>query len=253
MGEVLEARGVRVLFGGLAAVDGVDLTVAPGEIVGIIGPNGAGKTTLLDAICGYVPLADGTVEFDGRRVDGMLPYRRARLGLGRSFQDARLFPSMTVREALMAAFHPSFTSGFLSEALRLPWARAEERAARRRVDELLDLVDLRRYLDHQVSQLSFGTTRAVELAWLAARRPALLLLDEPASGLQQSEVRALGGLIERVRGDAAVVVIDHDVPFVAGLVHRLVAMDLGQVVAAGVPAEVLTHPAVLESYLGARR
>jgi ABC-type branched-subunit amino acid transport system ATPase component len=253
VGDVLDAREVRVHFGGLAAVDGVDLAVAPGEIVGIIGPNGAGKTTLLDAICGYVPLFGGAVFFEGSRIDDVLPYRRARRGLGRSFQDARLFPSMTVREALLGALHPAFSSGFLSEALHLPWARREERAALQRVEELLELVDLHRYLDHQVSQLSFGTTRAVELAWLAARRPSLLLLDEPASGLQQSEVRALGGLIERVRGDAAVVVIDHDVPFVSGLAHRLVAMDLGQVVADGRPDEVLSHPAVLQSYLGTAR
>jgi ABC-type branched-subunit amino acid transport system ATPase component len=253
VGDVLDARQVRVRFGGLAAVDGVDLTVGPGEIVGIIGPNGAGKTTLLDAICGYVPLADGTVFFDGHCIDGVLPYRRARRGLGRSFQDARLFPSMTVREALLGALHPAFSSGFLADALRLPWARAEERAARRQVEELLELVDLHRYLDHQISQLSFGTTRAAELAWLAARRPPLLLLDEPASGLQQSEVRALGALIERVRGEAAVVVIDHDVPFVSGLAHRLVAMDLGKVVAEGRPDEVLSHSAVLESYLGTGR
>ena len=249
MTALLDVRDVSVHFGGLAAVDGVDLRVAPGEIVGVIGPNGAGKTTLLDAVCGYVPV-HGEVWFDGRRVDGVLPYRRARLGIGRSFQDARLFPSMTVREALLGALHPSFTSGFLSEALHLPWARTEERTAHRRVEELLELVDLHRYLDHQISQLSFGTTRAAELVWLAARAPAILLLDEPASGLQQSEVRALGGLIDRVRGDSAVVVIDHDVPFVAGLAHRLVAMDLGRVVADGPPDDVLSHPAVLESYLG---
>ena len=253
MGDLLDVRKVSVRFGGLTAVDRVDLPVAPGEVVGVIGPNGAGKTTLLDAICGYVPLADGSVHFDGRRVDTLLPYRRARLGLGRSFQDARLFPSMTVREVLLAAQHPDFSSGLLSEALRLPWARADERAALAQVERLLELVDLHRYLDHQVSQLSFGTTRAVELVWLAARRPRLLLLDEPASGLQQSEVRELGALIDRVRGDAAVVVIDHDVPFVAGLAHRMVAMDLGAVVADGRPDDVLSHPAVLESYLGTAR
>jgi ABC-type branched-subunit amino acid transport system ATPase component len=252
VGDVLDVRGARVRFGGVTAVDGVDLAVAPGEIVGVIGPNGAGKTTLLDAVCGYAALADGEVHFQGHRVDGMLPYRRARLGMGRSFQDARLFPSMTVREVLLGALHPAFSSGFLAEALYLPWARADESAARDRVEHLLGLVDLHRYLDHQVSQLSFGTTRAVELVWLAARQPGLLLLDEPASGLQQSEVRALGALIERVRGDAAVVLIDHDVPFVSGLAHRLVAMDLGTVVAEGRPDEVLSHPAVLQSYLGTK-
>src|SRR5687768_10753405 len=183
MGDLLDVRGAVVRFGGLTAVDGVDLAVAPGEVVGVIGPNGAGKTTLLDAVCGYVDLADGTVAFDGRAIEHMLPYRRARLGLGRSFQDARLFPSMTVREVLLSAQHADFSSGFLSEALRLPWARADERDALGRIEGLLELVDLHRYLDHQVSQLSFGTTRAVELLWLAARRPRLLLLDEPASGL----------------------------------------------------------------------
>jgi ABC-type branched-subunit amino acid transport system ATPase component len=253
LADVLDARGVRVRFGGLIAVDGVDLAVAPGEVVGIIGPNGAGKTTLLDAICGYAPLAGGTVDFEGERVDRVLPYLRARRGMGRSFQDARLFPSMTVREVLLGAQHSAFSSGFVAEAIGLPWARAEERAAVARIDELLDLVDLRRYLDYQVSQLSFGTTRAVELVWLAARRPSLLLLDEPASGLQQSEVRELGALIDRARAGAAVVVIDHDVPFVAGFAHRLVAMDLGKVIADGPPGDVLLHPAVLDSYLGTSR
>jgi ABC-type branched-subunit amino acid transport system ATPase component len=121
------------------------------------------------------------------------------------------------------------------------------------VESLLDIVDLRRYLDHRIADLSFGTTRAVELAWLAARRPAVLLLDEPASGLQQSEVRALGAVIERVCRGGAVVVIDHDVPFVSGLAHRLVAMDLGRIVATGPAAEVLNHPQVVAAYLGTGR
>ena len=251
--NVLEARDVRVRFGGVHAVDGVDLAVAPGEIVGVIGPNGAGKTTLLDALSGFVPLDGGSVWFAGQDIGRTLPYRRARAGLARSFQDARLFPSLTVREVLLGALHPAFSTGALSESLRTRRAREEEAAAHAHLHDLLALVDVRRYLDHRVAELSFGTTRALELARLAARRPEVLLLDEPASGLQQSEVAALPALIHRVRRGAAVVLIDHDVPFVAGIADRLVAMDLGRVVAVGAPDEVLHHPDVLASYLGTRR
>jgi len=251
---VLDVSCVRVTFGGLAAVDGVDLTVAPGEVVGVIGPNGAGKSTLLNVISGFVAVDAGSddarVVFDGVDVTNVLPYRRARLGMARSFQDARLFPAMTVRDALLGAFHEGFTSGLFSEGMASGFARAQEDAAHEGIEDLLDLVDLRRYLDHRVSDLSFGTTRALEMAALAARRPKLLLLDEPASGLQQSEVEVMGALIHKIRREAAAVVIDHDVPFVAGLVDRLVAMDLGRVVAEGRPADVLTSDAVIDSYLG---
>jgi ABC-type branched-subunit amino acid transport system ATPase component len=253
MADVVRARDVSVRFGGVVAVDAVDVAVEAGETVGIIGPNGAGKTTLLNAISGFVPLAGGAIVFDGRDISGLPPYRRSRLGLGRSFQDARLFPGLTVREVLLGAQHPAFGSGVFSEALRLRAARSDERAAVASLERVLDLVDVRRYLDHRIAELSFGTTRAVELAWLAARQPRVLLLDEPAAGLQQSEVAVLGDLIRRIRGDAAVMVIDHDVPFVCGLVDRVVAMDLGRVVADGAVEAVLHHPDVLASYLGGSR
>jgi ABC-type branched-subunit amino acid transport system ATPase component len=157
---------------------------------------------------------------------------------------------MTVRDVLLSARHEGHRNGLFAEGLRLRDARREEQASLAAVEELMGLVDLRRYLDHLVSELSFGTARAVELAWLAARRPALMLLDEPASGLQQSEVRALGRLIQRIRGDAAVVVVDHDVPFVCELAERIVALDLGRVVADGPADAVLSAPDVISSYLG---
>ncbi len=250
---VLRVRDLTVRFGGLVAVSSVNLDVAAGEIVGIIGPNGAGKTTLLNGISGFVGLASGEVCVDGEDVTALLPYQRARRGLGRSFQDARLFPTMTVRETLISAFHEQQRNGLMAEGVGLPDAHREEADIAARALELLALVDLERYLDNLVSELSFGTTRAVELAWLAARRPRVLLLDEPASGLQQSEVRVLGGLIERIRQGAAVVVIDHDVPFVSEISERMVAMDLGEVIAAGTPAEVLRDERVVSSYLGSGR
>jgi ABC-type branched-subunit amino acid transport system ATPase component len=251
--SVLRADGLRVVFGGVVALDDVSIDVRGGEVVGVIGPNGAGKTTLLDALCGFVATAAGSVWFAGRDVTRLLPYQRARLGLIRSFQDARLYPTMTVRDVLLSGFHTRHSAGILAEGLRLRAARAEAEKVAAAAEALLDVVDLRRYLDHRVSQLSLGTTRAVELAWLAARGPRLLLLDEPASGLQQSEVAVLGGLIQRIRGDAAVVVIDHDVPFVCGLAERLVAMHLGRVVAEGAADDVLDAPDVVESYLGVAR
>lgn len=247
---MLSIAAATVRFGGITAVDQVTLDVQPGEVVGLIGPNGAGKSTLLDVVSGFAPLASGRVHVGGRDVTALLPYQRARLGIARSFQDAQLYPSMTVREALMSAHHERCVAGVFAEGLRLSEARADEKAAAAAVAELMQLVDLTPYLDHLVSELSFGTTRAVELAWLACRQPRLLLLDEPASGLQQSEVAALGKLIEQIRGDAAVVVVDHDVPFVTGLAHRVVAMDLGRIIADGTADAVLSDPQVIRSYLG---
>ena len=245
----LSVADISVHFGGLRAVDRASVDVAPGEIVGIIGPNGAGKTTLLNAVSGFVTCT-GSVELAGHDITGILPYRRARLGLGRSFQDARLYPTLTVRQTLSAALHSDHSAGIFAEGFGLRRARREAAEIAQRAEALCDLVDLNIYLDHRISELSFGTTRAVELAWLAARRPSVLLLDEPASGLQQSEVRELGAVIERLRGDAAVVVIDHDVPFVAGLGERLIAMDLGEVIADGTPDDVLADDRVITSYLG---
>lgn len=250
---VLEARDITVRFGGNTAVDRASVTARPGEIVGLIGPNGAGKTTLLNAISGFVPTETGEVELEGRRIDHLIPYQRARIGLGRSFQDARLWPTLTVREALLCGFHAETATNTLEEGMGLASVGAEEERIAARAAELLGLVDLDRYLDNLVSELSFGTTRAVELAWLAARDPVALLLDEPASGLQQSEVRALGGLVHAIRGEAAVIVIDHDVPFVSGLADRMVALHLGVVIAEGSADEVLSDDQVLESYLGTGR
>lgn len=250
-GPRLQVEGITVRFGGNTAVDDVAVAVDGGEVLGLVGANGAGKTTLLNAISGFVPMAaGGRVVVDGRPLQHLLPYQRARHGIGRSFQDARLWPTLTVDETLRCGFHAETRTSLLAEGLRRPAVRREEQRIAQRAADLLAVVDLDRYLDHLVSELSFGTTRAVELAWLAARRPRVLLLDEPAAGLQQSEVRALGRLIDAIRGDAAVIVIDHDVPFVASVADRMAAMHLGRIIAEGTADEVLADELVIESYLG---
>jgi len=250
LAPILEITGVTVRFGDFTALSDVSMTVERGEIVGLIGPNGAGKSTLLDVISGFTEPSGGQVRFRGEDVSGRLPYQRAQAGLGRSFQDARLYPTMTVREVLRTAFHGSHRHGMFVEGFGVRAARREEERIAAEAESLLDLVDLSRYLDHRVAELSFGTTRAVELAWVAARKPELLLLDEPASGLQQSEVSVLGSLIQRIRGEAAVIVVDHDVPFVGGLAGRLVALDLGRVVTTGPVDAVLSDRDVVRAYLG---
>ena len=253
-GAVLEARGLSVSFGGVQAVRDVSLAVGPREIVGIIGPNGAGKTTLFDLVSGYLAADAGTVALGGRDVSGRSPSALARLGLGRSFQDARLFPSLTVEETVATACERWVqVPDPLSAAFHLPNAHDSERAVARRVDELVELLGLGDLRHAFVRELSTGTRRVVDLACLLAHEPDVVLLDEPAAGIAQREVEALAPLIRRVRDEtgASLVVIEHDIPLIRSVADRLVAMDQGEVVATGPAAEVLAVPAVVASYLGA--
>jgi branched-chain amino acid transport system ATP-binding protein len=242
-----------VSFGGVRAVQDVSLAVAPGEIVGVIGPNGAGKTTLFDALSGFVPLSGGRIALAGRDVTDLQAPARARRGLGRSFQDARLFAAMTVDETIAVALERWVKVGDpLSAAFHLPNAVDSEHAVARRVNQLVKLLGLERYRSLFVSELSTGTRRVVDLACLLAHRPKVVLLDEPASGIAQREVEQLGPLIRRIRDEtgASLVVVEHDIPLVEAVADRLVAMDQGRVVTTGPPAAVLSDPAVLSSYLG---
>ena len=252
-GPVLEAEGLCVAFDGVAAVQDASLVVRPGEIVGIIGPNGAGKTTLFDLLSGFLRPEAGRVRLLGRDVTSSSPWARARAGLGRSFQDARLFPSLTVSEAIAAAYERWVrVQDPLSAAFHLPNAYDSERAVARRVDELIDLVGLGRFRASFVGELSTGTRRVVDLACLLAAEPSVVLLDEPAAGIAQREVEALAPLIRRVRDEtgATLVVVEHDIPLIEAVSSRLVAMDQGRVVTEGRPADVLADPKVVASYLG---
>jgi ABC-type branched-subunit amino acid transport system ATPase component/ABC-type branched-subunit amino acid transport system permease subunit len=245
--------GLTVSYGGVRAVDHVSLEVGTGEIVGVIGPNGAGKTTLFDLVSGFVPAEAGRLLLAGQDITSLRAPARARRGLGRSFQDARLFPSLTVDETIAAALERWVEVGDpLSTALRLPNAYDSELAVRRRVHELVELLGLGPYRWLFVGELSTGTRRVVDLACLVAHRPSVVLLDEPAAGIAQREVEQLGPLIRRIRDEtnASVVVVEHDIPLVEQVADRLVAMDRGRVLASGRPSEVLADPAVVSSYLG---
>jgi ABC-type branched-subunit amino acid transport system ATPase component len=251
-GDILQVSGVVVRFGGLTAVDIDELTVKRGAIVGIIGANGAGKTTLFDVISGFVAPQGGEVLFDGEhQLLRRSPEARARLGLGRSFQNAVLFGSMTVAETLSVALHRQVGRAFAVSCV-LGLRRRAEAGIRTTVDELIDLMGLRDYADSFISELSTGTRRVVDLACVLAHRPSLLLLDEPSAGVAQREAEALEAVIRRVKDslDCTFVVIEHDIPLIRSLSDELYAMEVGKVIAHGTPDAVLADPRVIAAYLG---
>lgn len=254
----LEVRELTRRFGGVAALIDVSFQVHSGEILGFIGPNGAGKTTLFDVIGGFLAPDGGRILLradDGEVYDvtGMAPQRRARLGLGRSFQDGRLFPALTVAETIALALdrHVDVRDP-VAAALHLPSVARSERAVAARVDELVELLGLGAFRDKFVRELSTGSRRIVDLACAVAHRPSVLLLDEPSSGIAQREAEALGPLLRRVRDDlgASLLVIEHDIALLHDLADRIVALDLGEVIAVGPPDRVVGDPVVVSSYLG---
>lgn len=250
---VLQTVGVQRGFGGITAVDRVSLDVHRGQIVGLIGPNGAGKTTLFDLISGLVPVDAGSVVLDGVDVTDRPAHARALAGLGRSFQDAKLFPALTVAETLALALERFLRARDpISAALHLPRTFESERETAERVDALVELMGLEAYRNKFIRELSTGTRRMVDLACVVAHRPLVVLLDEPSSGIAQREAEALGPVLTRIRDEmgTALVVIEHDMPLVSSIADELVALEQGAVIARGAPDIVLAHPAVVESYLG---
>ena len=249
VGPLLTANGVSKRFGGVQAVNGIDITVARGETLGLIGPNGAGKTTLFEILSGFTKPDRGTITFDGYDVSRLSPERRAHLGLVRSFQDAGLFSTLTVLETVQLAGERRNPTRTLPALLG---ARRADRVKEDRARELISLMGLESFVDKQVSDLSTGTRRITELACIIALEPKLVLLDEPSSGVAQRETEALGGLLDRLKQqlDATLIVIEHDMPLIMGISDRIVALDTGSVLAVGTPAEVIADDRVLESYLG---
>jgi ABC-type branched-subunit amino acid transport system ATPase component/ABC-type branched-subunit amino acid transport system permease subunit len=249
----LEASGVAKSYGGVRAVDGVDLAVRPGEILGVIGANGAGKTTLFDIISGAIQADSGRVTLHSRDVTKLSTARRSRLGLGRTFQDLKLVPSMTVTELLSLAHERSVrVREPIASLLAVPAALRSEASVRDRVDELLATFNLQRFANSFISELSTGTRRVVELACACAHRPSVLILDEPSSGLAQSEAEAMIELIANIqeRTGAAIALIEHDMEVISSLSTEVICMHLGAVIARGTPQAVLEDPHVISAYLG---
>ncbi len=248
---LLQVHGIAKKFGGLAALSDVTLDVRSGEIRGLIGPNGSGKSTFFNVVSGMLPADTGTILFDGKRIETLPPDRRQHLGLARTFQEIQLFYDMTVLEKVMVGAHRTGRADIGAALLRPPWQRAEERRLRELARECLAFVGLSRVENERARTIAYGHQRLLEIARALAAGPRLLLLDEPAAGMNPPETRALMGQVERIvaRG-VTVFLVEHNMKMVMGLCQRITVLHHGQVIAEGTPAAVQSTPAVLEAYLG---
>jgi len=248
--ELLLARGITKQFGGIVALDGVDLTVAAGEAVGVIGPNGAGKTTLFNCLFGLEQPDDGTVVFDGRRIDRLPVWKRSRMGIGRTFQRMQLFDGMTVADHLLVAEQAA--SGTVRIWRDLLHRGGPTPAELHHVEEVLELLGIVQLAGRPVETLDLGHARLVELGRAMMGTPRLLMLDEPSSGLDADDTARLSGILGATRRSTgvALLLVEHDLALVESIVDRLVVLNFGKVLASGTVAEVLAEPEVRRAYLG---
>jgi branched-chain amino acid transport system ATP-binding protein len=248
---MLKLSGIGKRFGGLTALQGISFNIAKGSITGIIGPNGAGKTTLFNLTTGIYPPSEGSVLLDDRDVSALPPEKRARLGLVRTFQNIELFGKMTVLENVMVGLHTKTSSGLLACAFRLPWQMSEERRIRERAMEWLHFVGISELAELEAGTLPFGKGRLLEIARAMALDPKLLLMDEPAAGLNSSETAELADLIKKIRDTGVTVgLVEHDMDLVMEICDALVVLNLGTMLALGTPREIQENQAVISAYLG---
>ena len=252
MTVTLEARGMTRRFGGLVAVNEVSFDVSKGEIFGLIGPNGAGKTTMFNLMTGLTSPSSGNLSYEGRNITGLPPFKIAQLGLARTFQNIRLFGNLSALENVKISQHVHTNSGVVAGVLGLGKSRSEEKEVEQNALTLLELVGMIDKAEDKAKNFSYGDQRRLEIARALALKPKVLLLDEPAAGMNPNEKGALSDFIRMVREkfDLTVILIEHHVPLVMGLCDRIAVLNFGQLIALGNPESVANDPAVIEAYLG---